>query len=178
MAQVVTVFGSSTIEVDGAQYSEGIVAGRLLAEAGFTVATGGYGGLMEAASKGAAEREGEVIGVTVPSVFADRTGANDFVTREIAAPSLMERVEVLTDLAAGFLVFPGSLGTMTELMAAWNLNYVARFNGGDLKPVVTVGQPWSDLVPTLATVLATDAEMLSTRDSAEEAVQTLIEALG
>ena len=178
MAHVVTVFGSSTIEVDGAQYSDGVVAGGLLAEAGFTVATGGYGGLMEAASKGAAERGGEVIGVTVPSVFADRTGANDFVTREIAAPSLMERVEVLTDLAAGFLVFPGSLGTMTELMAAWNLNYVARFNGGDLKPVVTVGQPWSDLVPTLATVLATDAEMLSTRDSAEEAVQTLIEALG
>lgn len=177
MTRVVTAFGSSTIAVDSPEYAEGVVAGRLLGEAGFSVATGGYGGLMEAVSRGASEQDAHVIGVTVPSVFIDRRGANDFVAEEIPAPSLMERVQVLTDLAAGFLVFPGSLGTMTELMAAWNLNYVARFNGGELKPVVTVGSQWGDLVPELATVLATDTWKLSSAGSAEDGVQALIEAL-
>lgn len=50
----IVVFGSSTCLPESAHYREAEELGRGLAESGFGVVTGGYGGTMEAVSKGAA----------------------------------------------------------------------------------------------------------------------------
>lgn len=104
--------------------------------------TGGYGGTMEAASKGAAEAGGRVVGVTAAGLFRSRAGANPYVTHEIAARSITERIEILTDIAGGVLVLPGSIGTIAELVIAWNINHIVRRHGGTRLPTVAVGAEW------------------------------------
>ncbi|MDQ3804788.1 MAG: LOG family protein, partial [Acidobacteriota bacterium] len=62
MEKIVTIFGGSKCNEDSPEYADALEVGRLLAEAGFTICTGGYLGVMEAASRGARERGGRVLG--------------------------------------------------------------------------------------------------------------------
>jgi hypothetical protein len=173
---LIAVFGSSRALPGDGDYEQGVTCGRLLAEAGFGVVTGGYGGLMEAVSRGAADAGGHVVGVTVPDAFPDRSGANAFVAEEVATPQIVERIHQLTDRTAGAIVLPGSIGTLTELAMAWNLSFIARFSGGAQKPIVTVGRTWQDLVAHLTAVLDTDAELVTCVESVPEAVQRIVQA--
>ena len=72
MTGSVAVFGSSQTIPDSADWRDAVHVGRRLAEAGLEVITGGYGGTMEAASLGASEAGGRVVGVTAPVLFPDR----------------------------------------------------------------------------------------------------------
>jgi uncharacterized protein (TIGR00725 family) len=60
----ISVFGGSQPEEGSLAYQEAYQLGKLLAEAGHIVLTGGYIGTMEAVSRGASEADGHVIGVT------------------------------------------------------------------------------------------------------------------
>ena len=65
-AKIITVFGSSRPENGHADYADAFELGRSLATAGFDVCTGGYGGVMEAVSRGASEAGGErLIGIAL-----------------------------------------------------------------------------------------------------------------
>jgi len=173
----IAVFGaSSSIPGDGI-YEEGVTCGRLLAEAGLGVVTGGYGGIMEAVSKGANEAGGHVLGVTVPAVFGDRDGANEFVMQERQAAHLVERIHQLTEVSAGAIVLPGSLGTMTELSVVWNLAFVAGLSGTTPKPVVTVGSTWRDLVEHLGLRLKTDTGLVHCVTTADKAVEAIRQSI-
>lgn len=146
------------------------MCGRLLAEAGFQVATGGYAGLMEAVSAGAHHAGGHVIGVTAPEVFPGRSGANRHVAEERMALSLTERIHAITAMAAATIALHGSLGTATELLVAWNLAFVARFSHGSAAPVVAVGPRWRRIVTDLAEVLETDGSLVTCVPTVEDAV--------
>ena len=132
--------------------------------------TGGYGGLMEAVSRGASEGGGHVIGVTAPTVFPLRSGANRYVAEEIAAPSLIERIGILIDGSDGSIALPGSLGTMTELLVAWNLAYVETDDPGAPKPIVAVGEQWISLVGRLEQDLAITPGLVDVTDDVAQAV--------
>ncbi len=175
---VVAVFGASIAQEGDPLYTQGVRCGRLLAEAGFGVATGGYGGLMEAVSLGAREAEGRVIGVTVPSLFPGRGSGNPHLTEETRARSLLERIHELADTTAAAIALPGSLGTATELLAAWNLAYVTRFGDTTPKPVVAVGEPWATLVPLLSETLATDGSLVALVPTVDDAVEAISARIG
>lgn len=100
---------------------------------------------MEAASKGASEMGGRVVGVTAPRLFPDRVGANSHLGYEIAATSIDGRIGTLTQIAAGALALPGSIGTAAELMIAWNINHIARVHGGTRFPTAAIGDGWKRL---------------------------------
>ncbi|MEA2023960.1 MAG: LOG family protein [Actinomycetota bacterium] len=168
---VVAVFGASSPVPGDPVYDDGVRCGRLLAEAGYAVATGGYAGLMEAVSFGASGAGGRVIGVTVPDVFPDRPGGNAHLTEETRTASLLERIHEMVDLSVASIALPGSLGTATELLVAWNLAYVVRFTGATPKPVIAVGEQWRHLVPLLTEELRTDGSLVSVVDTVDEAVQ-------
>lgn len=175
---IVAVFGaSSAVPGDGA-YEAGVRCGRLLVDAGFGVATGGYGGVMEAVSRGAAEAGGIVLGMTAPSVFPDRPGANRWVAEELPSPTLIDRIRDLTDASVGAVALPGSLGTLTELTLAWNLAFVARFARTDPKPVVTVGAHWREVVEFVARATETDASLVTCVDDVDAAVAAVARSLG
>jgi len=167
---VVAVFGASNAVPGDAVYHQGLECGRLLGQAGYAVATGGYGGLMEAVSRGAHEAGTLVFGVTAPAVFPDRPGANPFVAEEWRAAHLMERIHEMTRMSAAAITLPGSLGTLTELVAAWNLGFVARFSAGDPKPLITVGTRWQAIVADLARLLDADASLVTCVPDVEAAV--------
>ena len=173
----IAVFGASASNPGDGIYEEGVTCGRLLAEAGLGVITGGYGGLMEAVSRGANDAGGDVIGVTAPSVFRDRDGTNEFVTEEWPAAHLAERIHQLTEASAGAIVLPGSLGTLTELAVAWNLAFVARFSGEPPKPVVTVGSTWRNLVTHLGSQLETETELVRCVETARQAVEAIRQSI-
>ena len=153
---VVAVFGSSTTSRNSVEWREAEEVGALLAGAGAAVLTGGYGGTMEAVSKGAAEAGGHVIGVTVPTLFPGRSGANPHVAETIEATSLTDRLGHIFRAADGAIALAGSIGTATELMLAWNINYVARHNEGSPLPFVAVGSEWREVARTLAAVVGAD----------------------
>jgi uncharacterized protein (TIGR00725 family) len=155
-APVVAVFGSSAGRVGEPAYEAARACGRLLAEAGYTVATGGYGGIMEACSRGAADAGGRVIGVTAPAAFPGRPGANHWVQVEVPAGTITERIHLILSGSAACVALDGSIGTLTELVMAWNLAFVAGLSGAHARPVVAVGPTWAEVVAYLAEATGSD----------------------
>jgi len=133
---------------------------------------------MEAVSAGADEAGGRVIGVTAPAVFPGRTGANRHVREERQAVTITERIHDLLTMANAVIALPGSLGTFTELVVAWNVAYVAPFSGASPKPIVAVGPVWGDIVPMLTDRLATMGELVQCVETVEEAAALVIRHLG
>ncbi len=178
MMQLVTVFGSSRIGPGDVEYAAAERCGRLLAEAGFGVISGGYGGAMEAVSRGAAGAGGHVVAVTAPAVFPERSGANRWVGEERQARSITERIHLLIEPAAATIALPGSIGTFTELVSAWNVAYLAARNGGRPLPVVAVGPEWADLVGSIGPRLEVPNGLVATVGDVDAAVSEVARLLG
>ena len=143
--KTVTIFGTARANPGDAVYVLAYKIGTLLAQAGFCVANGGYGGTMLAAAKGAAQAGGKTIGVTC-SAFGQK--ANEFITREIVTDSPDQRLDTLIKLGQAYVVLPGGTGTLLELAKVWELK-----NKGFLqldKPVILVGEFWKPLVDLVA----------------------------
>lgn len=174
---IVAVFGASTVEPGSALWIDGHRCGRLLAEAGCEVATGGYGGLMHAVSEGASEAGGVVYGMTAPRAFPHRSGPNPFVTHERPAATLGSRIVDLVEIADASIALPGSIGTATELIVAWNYAFVARYAGTAPKPVIAVGSPWIEILPTLSAALDTDGGLVAVVDDVDDAVRRVLAAI-
>lgn len=131
-SKIIAVYGSSAITQDSPGAEEAYRIGKLLAEAKFAVCNGGYCGAMEAASRGAKEALGEVIGVTTDSL-SFRT-PNPHLTRVIHTSDLLERLSVLMRTSDAYIVLDGGVGTLAELFMAWNLVAI-----GWKKPIIIVG---------------------------------------
>lgn len=170
MTTTVAVFGASSSQPGDEHYTAGVHCGRMLAEAGYIVATGGYFGTMEAVSFGARSAGGRVVGVTAPSAFPQRSGANDHVTDEWVATSLVDRIQLLIERTDASIALWGNLGTATELLVAWNLAYVAPFSAIEPKPIIAVGEPWGELIPLLEDQLSTPPGLVRTVTDVDQAV--------
>lgn len=157
----ISVFGTSRAAPGDPLFALAERMGRELAQAGFVVANGGYGGTMLAGAKGAAEAGGTVVGVTC-SAFKNSI-ANEYVTRTAVTESLDERLNTLVKLGDGYVVLPGGTGTLLELAAVWELKNKKFLDRG--KPIVLLGEFWKPLVELISkddprsgesVVLATD----------------------
>jgi hypothetical protein len=157
---IVAVFGSSAGHPGEPGYEEARTCGRLLAQAGYAVATGGYAGTMEACSRGAAEAGGWVIGVTAPPAFPSRSGANAWVAEERPAATITERIHHILSISAACITLDGSIGTLTELLVAWNVAFIATLAGVPPRPVIAVGRTWAALIPRLAEEIGADCSMV------------------
>jgi uncharacterized protein (TIGR00730 family) len=135
---LIAVFGSSTIAEDGERYREAEELGRLLAEGGADVVTGGYGGAMAACSRGASRAGAHVVGVTV-ELFERRGPANPWVAERVHTRDLFERLRTITGRADGFVAVAGSVGTLAEVFLTWNL---LMADARPLVPLVLMGRHW------------------------------------
>lgn len=168
------VFGSSQTVPDSPDWRDAERVGSRLARAGLAVVTGGYGGTMEAASKGATEVGGHVIGVTAPDLFPGRSSANPFVTEEMAARGLSNRIGTLIDLTRGAIVLPGSIGTAAELVVAWNTNHIGRASKAIRYPTVAVGDSWREFWDLVTGRLGAFGEDIGIAGDVDEAVDWLL----
>ncbi len=140
----VAVFGGASAKPNDQVYLDALRLGGLLGAQGHTIMTGGYIGVMEAASRGAFEAGGHVIGVTCTEIEQYRdTKANQWVTEEWKFSTLRERMYSLIDNCDAAIVMPGGVGTLTELAAMWNELIV---NGKKTRPLILVGQDWQRVI--------------------------------
>ena len=134
--RIVTVFGSSRPREGDAEYEEARELGRMLATTGFSVCSGGYGGVMAAVSRGAKEAGGKTYGVTA-EFFSAR--ANSWIDVEVRVATWQERLFELIRMAHGFVACKGGTGTLVELAVVWEMLNKSVIEG---KPCAVLGDFW------------------------------------
>lgn len=165
--RIVTIFGGSKCNETDLEYSQALRVGELLADAGFTTCTGGYAGVMEAASRGANERGGRVIGVTMNQFKSE---PNRYLTSKIASEHFYERLQRLITQSVGYIALRGGMGTVTEISLVWNKLQTRVL---DPRPLVLLGKCWPPVVKEWQRHLPVsdaDVQMLNFASTPEEAV--------
>ena len=171
--RAVAVFGSSDPLEGEPLYALGRQVGHLLASEGFVVVTGGYGGVMEAASRGAVEAGGEAYGVTVRALTALRAAPNRYLTRHVEAEDLFDRTRELIRSSGGYIILPGKAGTLAELTFLWALNRAQLLRS---RPIVLLGSSWQSFLEQVAKLEMVDRgeiDITMVARSAEEAVRMI-----
>ncbi len=171
--KIITIFGTSNAKDGGKVFNLAYELGRLCAEAGFTIANGGYGGTMLAAAKGARQAGGKTIGVTC-SAFG-RKGPNEFITENIIAENLMERVTKLIELGDAFVVLPGGTGTLLELADVWELTNKGFVNPP--KPIILLTDLFRPLIDIIAADDKNSIEFITIVQSPRQVVEILKESI-
>ncbi len=176
MTLTIAVFGSAKLAPEDPVIEFAYRVGYALAQAGYHVMTGGYGGVMEAASRGAHDAGGHVIGVTVPYVnLINERIVNPYVKEEIRKETYHDRLFYLVQKPNGYVVMPGGVGTAQELIEVWQL---LRLKMIPLRPLVCYGDFWRPVVDTLIKspyVPSTDVPLVHFSDTSEDVVNFLIQ---
>jgi uncharacterized protein (TIGR00730 family) len=170
----VTVFGSARIDRDDPEYEQARLCGRLLAEAGFAVVTGGGPGTMEAANRGAKEGGGYSVGFNIE--LPHEQAPNPYIDLGLTFHHFYARKVMLVKAAEGFILFPGGFGTLDELFESLTLiqtDKVREF------PVSLVGLDyWQGLLEWIAEhplsegmISPEDVNLLNLTDDVAEAVE-------
>jgi uncharacterized protein (TIGR00730 family) len=144
--KIITVFGSSRPLESDADYGEARELGKRLAGRGFAVCSGGYGGVMEAVSRGAKEAGGRTYGVTA-EFFAPK--ANEWVDTEVRVKTWEERLFELIRLADGFVACKGGTGTLVELAVVWEMLNKAVIEN---RPFAVLGDFWEPVLERVRVV--------------------------
>jgi uncharacterized protein (TIGR00730 family) len=137
---IITVFGGSHARDGEDDYEQARELGRELAARGFRVCSGGYGGVMEAASRGAKESGGSTLAVTAKFF---KSTANAWVDEVSAVATWQERLFELIRLGEGFVACKGGTGTLVELAVVWEMLNKGVMQG---KPFVALGEFWSPII--------------------------------
>jgi uncharacterized protein (TIGR00730 family) len=172
MERIVTIFGGAKCGEDSEEYTQARRLGQLFAERGFTICTGGYLGVMEGASRGAHERGGRVIGVTMNQF---KTEPNRYLTEKIASAHFYERLQHLILRSVGFVALRGGAGTVTELSLVWNKLQTKVI---EPRPLVLLGECWPRVINAFRenlVVSGADVSLLDFAGTPEEAVEIIVE---
>ncbi|HEV8538621.1 MAG TPA: LOG family protein [Bacteroidota bacterium] len=168
----VTIFGSSRLRPEDPEYRIAHDLGALLAQNGYTICNGGYGGSMEATARGAKEHGGRTIGI-ITGMFS--TTANPFIDTIVVTQTHAERLMKLVETGDAYVVLKGSTGTLLELAMVWEY-----LNKGILKnkPIIVLGEFWKPVIDTLKGELAWEgagdaAAHVTIAHSPEECVKAL-----
>ena len=143
MNKTITIFGSAIPGEDDAQYKFAYELGAALAKEGFNICTGGYGGIMEAASKGAYDNAGYVYGVTIELW---NKNPNQYLTVEVREDKLFERITKLLELGDAYIILQGGTGTLLEFSAVWEY---ANKNLQQPKPIICNSNMWKEIVDVM-----------------------------
>lgn len=155
----VSIFGSARSLPGDPVYEQSQEIARMLAERGYAVITGGGGGVMEAANKGAAEAGGRSVGLNIELPMEQRP--NPFSTVKLSFRYFFVRKVMFIKYAQAYVVMPGGLGTLDELSEAITLIQTRKIKPF---PVIMVGSKfWGPLVDWFKQTLLTE-KMISEED--------------
>ncbi len=170
---IVSVFGGNRIAAHEPGYREAMDLGNLLAGAGFAVATGGYGGVMEAACRGAREAGGRTIGVITTAFAGVKDLPNPWLDEIVNFPTLSQRLLHLVTFSDALVALRGGVGTLSEVALAWSLMQVHEM---PRKPFVLVGHSWRRVMAAYqreSTILDHDLSLLSFADTPQDVLPLL-----
>ncbi len=174
----VTIFGSARTPEGTAPYDGAREAGRLFAEAGFAVVTGGGPGVMEAANRGCKEGGGLSVGFNI--TLPHEQGVNPYCDIEMTFKHFYARKTMFVKAAEGFVILPGGFGTLDELYESLTLIQTGKVRNF---PIVLVGTDfWAEMLAWVRSELLADGlispddvELLYTTDDPAQAVRIIVE---
>ena len=174
----VTIFGSARAKPGTFVYDEVKRVATALAQMGCDIVTGGGPGLMQAANEGAtaakAPERNRSVGIRVDLPFEQEV--NPFVEQAFEHKSFFTRLHQFVLMSDAYVVSPGGIGTVLELMMIWQLLQVKHLHN---TPLILVGKMWAELVswaktyllkPELALANAEDMAIPSCVNTADEAI--------
>jgi uncharacterized protein (TIGR00730 family) len=168
--RIVTIFGGSRCRETDLEYAEAQRVGNLLATAGYTICTGGYLGVMEAASRGARECGGRVLGIVMNQFKSE---PNRYLTDKVATAHFYERLQHLITRSVGFIALRGGMGTVTEVSLVWNKLQTRVI---EARPLVLLGDCWPPVVQAWRQYLDVtdkDVTVLDFAETPEQAVSII-----
>ncbi|MEZ5429347.1 MAG: TIGR00730 family Rossman fold protein [Pyrinomonadaceae bacterium] len=173
----VSVFGSARTPEGHKSYREARETGRLLAEAGFEVITGGGPGIMEAANRGAFEAGGVSVGCNIELPFEQIP--NPYQTLMLSFKYFMVRKTMFIKYSNAYIIFPGGFGTMDEVFEALTLIQTRKIRNF---PVVLFDSSyWKGLVSWMTSTMLhekninpEDLGLMHLTDSPRDAVDFVI----
>jgi uncharacterized protein (TIGR00730 family) len=174
----VSVFGSARVRPGSDMYQIAQEIGRLFAETGFAVVTGGGPGVMEAANKGAKEAGGLSVGFTID--LPHEQDPNPYLDICVDFKHFYARKTMLVKAAEGFVMMPGGFGTLDEMFEALTLIQTGKVLNF---PVVLFGsEHWDGLLRWINEKLLPqrlispeDEELLFVTDDPKAAVNLVVE---
>jgi uncharacterized protein (TIGR00730 family) len=158
----VTIFGSARAQAGTFGYEETKRAAAALAEMGCDIITGGGPGLMRAANEGAATapERAQSVGIRVDLPFEQEVNA--FVTEAFEHRTFFTRLHQFVLTSNAFIVAPGGIGTVLEMMMIWQLLQVRHLQD---TPLILVGEMWPGLIEwARRSMLALDPPLASPED--------------
>ena len=173
----VSVFGSARTDEANEYYQDAVETGKLLAEAGFEVITGGGPGIMEAANRGAFEAGKVSVGCNIELPFEQKP--NPYLTKSLTFKYFFVRKTVFIKYSNAYIIFPGGFGTLDELFEALTLIQTRKIRNF---PVVLFGsQYWRGLLSWLTSTMLNekninpeDLGLIHLTDSPKDAVDFII----
>jgi uncharacterized protein (TIGR00730 family) len=177
----VTVFGSARTKEDDPNYKAAYETGKLLAEAGFEVITGGGPGIMEAANRGAFEARGKSIGCNIELPFEQV--ANPYQTKSLTFKYFFVRKTMFIKYSNAYVIFPGGYGTMDELFEALTLIQTRKIR--NFPVVLFNSQYWRGLLQWITSTMLNDKyispedlSLMHLTDSPKDAVDFIVKCCG
>lgn len=156
----VTIFGSARAQVEEKYYKLAEQTASEVAKAGFAVITGGGGGIMEAANKGAALAGGKSIGLNIE--LPHEQVPNDYQNMSLNFRYFFTRKVMFLKYAHGFIVLPGGYGTMDEFFES--LVLIQTFKQASF-PVILMGSDyWEGLIKWIKKAMLTEHKYISPED--------------
>ena len=173
----VSIFGSARVGEDAEPYRQAREAGRLFAEAGFAVVTGGGPGVMEAANRGCKEGGGLSVGFNI--ALPHEQGLNPYCDVELTFKHFYARKTMFVKAAEGFVILPGGFGTLDELFESLTLIQTGKVLNF---PVVLLGSDyWGEMVAWIRSepladgmISPEDIDLLYVTDDPAEAARIVV----
>lgn len=176
----VTFFGSARSHLPERMYKEATKLANMLASDGYAVLTGGGGGIMEAANKGAFEAGGHSVGLNIELANGQRQ--NPYINEGMAFHYFFTRKVMLSFASKVYLFFPGGFGTLDEFFEIVCLAQTKKIKG-DFKIIVVGRDFWKPLLTWVddalyeefATINFEDQKLYHLVDSANAAYKIINE---
>jgi len=176
LGPAVSIFGSARITPNDAVYKKAEKIAELFVKNGFSVITGGGGGVMEAANKGAADAGGTSVGLNILLPFEQEP--NPFSNVKLDFKYFFIRKVMFIKYASAYIILPGGFGTLDELFEAVTLVQTRRIRPF---PLILVGSEyWAGLIDWIKDKLlaekrisSEEIEILQIMDDPEEIVKAV-----
>ena len=172
----VSIFGSARSQPGDPEYDKAEKIAGLLAQKGYAIISGGGGGVMEAANKGAADGGGRSVGLNIELPMEQKP--NPYSNIRLQFRYFFVRKVMFIKYAQAYVVLPGGYGTLDELTEALTL-----IQTGKIKPfpVLLVGKDfWGPLIEFFKSTLIAkdmihkdDLDILRVLDEPEEVVKEI-----
>ena len=160
-SNTVTFFGSARLTEGNAHYEHARSIAATLAQNGYTIVTGGGGGIMEAANRGAYEAGGNSIGFNIQ--LPKEQSLNHYISDSTPFRYFFSRKVLLAYSAQAYVYFPGGFGTLDELFEIMTLIQTHKM---EKAPIILVGTAfWGPLDAYIKTVLRDEFKTIHSKDT-------------